>query len=97
MAHAPINRATFEVQRAIKKRWLGPGLSPSLALLSVSVLFELPRVNVAVPCPEASPATLCVLQSMKITLVRLVTIKHPSPAIEDHFKFDVPDDTSSRP
>jgi hypothetical protein len=47
-------------------------------------------VNVFVPGPNTSPVFLCVIKGLKISLVGTVPIKDPSPAIEDHFEFDVP-------
>jgi hypothetical protein len=54
------------------------------------VLFELPWVNIVVPRPDTSTASLSVGERLKIALVGFVTIKYPSPTIEDHFKLDVP-------
>lgn len=90
MARASVSRTPLNSRRAIKQRWLLHWLASSLSLLPVSVLFEFPRVNVVIPRPDTSSVSLCVVERLKISLVGFVSIKNPSPAVEDHFKFDVP-------
>lgn len=72
---------------------LWPGATHTLFL--VLLTLEFPRVNVVIEGPDTPPIPLGIIERFEVTGIRLVPIQNPSPAVEDHFKLNVPHRASS--
>ena len=60
--------------------------APYLVLLTL----EFPRMNVVIEGPDTTPVPLGVIESFEVDWIWLVPVQDPCPAVEDHFKLDVP-------
>ena len=72
-----------------RRRFEGWGFDPPLSS-GVFFVFELPRMDIVLPCPDAAAASLRIFQRIEIALIRLIAIKYPSPAVKDHFELYIP-------
>jgi len=93
MAHATSLRACSLLWWLIKQARLCPWASHSFFL--VLLTLEFPWVDIAIEGPDPPPISLGVIERFEIAWIRPVPLQNPRPAVEDHFKLDVPHRASS--